>query len=176
MAPIVPSFIEKLNFDEKDLIPAIAQDWLDGAVLMMAWMNRQSLDLTLQTGEIHYWSRSRKEIWHKGATSGHFQKLKGIRYDCDSDAILLSIEQIGSIACHQGKRSCFFHKINLDSSNEFISSFPPSSSELTTIVCPSSAPWATLAPGVFVERADIAVTNVSTASFTSLRFSADFSF
>tara|TARA_Y100001968_G_scaffold324803_1_gene364879 strand:- start:1308 stop:1970 length:663 start_codon:yes stop_codon:yes gene_type:complete len=136
MAPIVPSFIEKLNFDEKDLIPAIAQDWLDGAVLMMAWMNRQSLDLTLQTGEIHYWSRSRKEIWHKGATSGHFQKLKGIRYDCDSDAILLSIEQIGSIACHQGKRSCFFHKINLDSSNEFISSFPPSDacSELFKII------------------------------------------
>ena len=103
------SFIKNLRFDENGLIPAIAQDWLDGAVLMMAWMNSEALSQTIKTREVHYWSRSRNEIWHKGETSGHFQKLKGIRYDCDSDAILLTIEQSGSISCHTGARSCF-HK------------------------------------------------------------------
>ena len=101
-------FLDNLHFDQNGLIPAIAQDWVDGSILMMAWMNKESLTKTLETGEVHYWSRSRKELWHKGKTSGHFQKLKGIRSDCDSDTILLSIEQIGSIACHTGKRSCFF--------------------------------------------------------------------
>ena len=136
MTPISPSFIDKLVFDDKDLIPAIAQDWLDGAVLMMAWMNRESLKLTLKTGEVHYWSRSRKEIWHKGATSGHFQKVKGIRYDCDCDAILLTIEQIGSIACHQGKRSCFFNEIKSNFKDAIVSSSPPSEacSELFKVI------------------------------------------
>ena len=101
-------FIDNLHFDQNGLIPAIAQDWVDGSILMMAWMNKESITKTLESGEVHYWSRSRKELWHKGNTSGHFQKLKGIRTDCDSDTILLSIEQIGSIACHTGKRSCFF--------------------------------------------------------------------
>ena len=101
-------FIDNLHFDQNGLIPAIAQDWLDGSILMMAWMNKESIIKTLESGEIHYWSRSRKELWHKGKTSGHFQKLKGIRTDCDSDTILLSIEQVDSIACHTGKRSCFF--------------------------------------------------------------------
>tara|TARA_Y100001968_G_scaffold25524_1_gene19979 strand:- start:2998 stop:3669 length:672 start_codon:yes stop_codon:yes gene_type:complete len=125
MTPISPSFIDTLAFDDKDLIPAIAQDWLDGSVLMMAWMNRKSLELTLKTGETHYWSRSRKEIWHKGSTSGHFQKVKGIRYDCDRDVILLSIEQIGAIACHEGKKSCFFNEIQVDSKDVLISELPP---------------------------------------------------
>tara|TARA_Y100001968_G_C19319074_1_gene698244 strand:+ start:385 stop:1056 length:672 start_codon:yes stop_codon:yes gene_type:complete len=106
------SFINKLNFDENGLIPAIAQDWLDGAVLMMAWMNKTSLELTLATGQVHYWSRSRQELWLKGSTSGHLQALKDIRYDCDSDALLLIIEQKGSIACHTGTRSCFFNQLN----------------------------------------------------------------
>jgi phosphoribosyl-ATP pyrophosphohydrolase/phosphoribosyl-AMP cyclohydrolase len=90
------------------LIPAIAQDWLDGAVLMVAWMNREALELTLSSGEVHYWSRSRQQLWHKGSSSGHFQNLKGIRYDCDSDVLLLTIEQQGDIACHTGSRSCFY--------------------------------------------------------------------
>ncbi len=101
-------FIDNLHFDQNGLIPAIAQDYVDGTILMMAWMNKESLIKTLESGEVHYWSRSRKELWHKGKTSGHFQKLKGIRSDCDLDTILLSIEQIGSIACHTGERSCFF--------------------------------------------------------------------
>ncbi len=99
--------LDKIRYNEQGLVPAIAQDYLDGTVLMMAWMNRESLAKTLETGEAWYWSRSRQELWHKGATSGHFQKVKGIRYDCDSDALLLTIEQIGDIACHKGERSCF---------------------------------------------------------------------
>ncbi|KGG21441.1 Phosphoribosyl-AMP cyclohydrolase [Prochlorococcus marinus str. SS51] len=109
--PMNQEFIQKLRFNEKGLIPAIAQDWLDGAILMMAWMNKESLEKTLITGEVHYWSRSREKLWHKGETSGHFQILKGIRFDCDSDVMLLSIEQVGSIACHTGARSCFFQEV-----------------------------------------------------------------
>ena len=115
-------FTDNLRFDQNGLIPAIAQDWLDGSILMMAWMNKESITNTLESGEVHYWSRSRKEIWHKGETSGHFQKLKGIRTDCDSDTILLSIEQIGSIACHTGQRSCFFK--DLETNEDVLS--PPS--------------------------------------------------
>ena len=102
------SCIKELNFNEKGLIPAIAQDWLDGAVLMMAWMNREAIEKTITSGEVHYWSRSRNELWHKGETSGHTQILKQMRYDCDADVILLTIEQTGSISCHTGSRSCFF--------------------------------------------------------------------
>lgn len=108
MQPLSPAFIDQLRFNEAGLIPAIAQDWLDGAVLMVAWMNRQALELTLSTREVHYWSRSRQELWHKGATSGHFQDLKAIRYDCDADVLLLTIEQRGDVACHTGARSCFY--------------------------------------------------------------------
>jgi phosphoribosyl-ATP pyrophosphohydrolase/phosphoribosyl-AMP cyclohydrolase len=103
-----PALIEQLRFNEAGLIPAIAQDWLDGAVLMVAWMNREALERTLATGEVHYWSRSRAELWHKGASSGHFQTMRGLRYDCDADVLLLSIEQVGEVACHTGARSCFF--------------------------------------------------------------------
>ena len=115
-------FIDNLHFDQNGLIPAIAQDWVDGSILMMAWMNKESITKTLESGEVHYWSRSRKKLWHKGKTSGHFQKLKGIRADCDTDSLLLSIEQIGSIACHTGKRSCFF--IDLLTNQEI--TYPPS--------------------------------------------------
>lgn len=103
-----PAWIEGLRWNEAGLIPAVAQDWLDGAVLMVAWMNRQALERTLASGEVHYWSRSRQELWHKGATSGHFQTLRGLRYDCDADVLLLTIEQQGEVACHTGARSCFF--------------------------------------------------------------------
>jgi phosphoribosyl-AMP cyclohydrolase / phosphoribosyl-ATP pyrophosphohydrolase len=103
--------IEKIRYDEKGLVPAIVQDYLDGTVLMMAWMNRESLEKTLESGETWFWSRSRQEFWHKGATSGHTQKIQSIRYDCDSDAILVTVEQVGDIACHTGERSCF-HQID----------------------------------------------------------------
>jgi len=110
MHSISPRFIEKLRFNENGLIPAIAQDWLDATVLMMAWMSRESINKTIKTGEAHYWSRSRNEIWHKGETSGHTQILRDIRYDCDADVILLSVQQTGDIACHTGERSCFFEQ------------------------------------------------------------------
>jgi phosphoribosyl-AMP cyclohydrolase / phosphoribosyl-ATP pyrophosphohydrolase len=103
--------VDQIRYNDQGLVPAIAQDYLDGTVLMMAWMNGESLQKTLETGEAHYWSRSRQELWHKGATSGHFQTVEAIRYDCDSDALLLTINQIGDIACHTGERSCF-HQVS----------------------------------------------------------------
>ena len=119
MAPLTSSFqapdaaateqlLSALRFNDAGLIPAVAQDWLDGAVLMVAWMNREAIVRTLETGEVHYWSRSRAELWHKGATSGHIQTLRGWRVDCDADVLLLSIEQSGDVACHTGARSCFY--------------------------------------------------------------------
>jgi phosphoribosyl-AMP cyclohydrolase / phosphoribosyl-ATP pyrophosphohydrolase len=102
---------EKISYDERGLVPAIVQDYLDGAVLMMAWMSQESLIKTLETSETWFWSRSRGELWHKGATSGHIQKVKSIRYDCDSDALLVGVEQLGDIACHTGERSCF-HQVD----------------------------------------------------------------
>ena len=110
--------IEELRFDNNGLIPAIAQDWLDGSILMLAWMNKESLNKTLETRNVHYWSRSRSEIWRKGATSGSTQFLKEIRFDCDNDALVLSIEQNGSGACHTGEKSCFFNEIDSNSMNK----------------------------------------------------------
>lgn len=103
--------LDQIRYDDKGLVPSIIQDYLDGTVLMLAWMNRESLEKTLQTGETWFWSRSRQKLWHKGETSGHLQKVKGLRYDCDSDAVLVSVEQIGDIACHTGERSCF-HQVD----------------------------------------------------------------
>ncbi|WP_425216648.1 phosphoribosyl-AMP cyclohydrolase [Tumidithrix helvetica] len=107
-------WIANLEYDANGLIPAIAQDYQDGSVLMMAWMNRESIALTVATGEAHYWSRSRSELWHKGATSGHIQKVKQLFYDCDADTLLIKIEQVGNIACHTGARSCFFKEVELN--------------------------------------------------------------
>ena len=103
--------VDKIRYDDQGLLPAIVQDYLDGTVLMMAWMNRESLQRTLATGETWFWSRSRQEFWHKGATSGHIQKVQSIRYDCDSDALLVGVEQVGDVACHTGERSCF-HQVD----------------------------------------------------------------
>jgi phosphoribosyl-AMP cyclohydrolase / phosphoribosyl-ATP pyrophosphohydrolase len=103
--------VDAIRYNDQGLVPAIVQDYLDGTVLMMAWMNRESLSQTLATGETWFWSRSRSEFWHKGATSGHVQRVKTIRYDCDSDALLVTVEQIGDIACHTGERSCF-HQVD----------------------------------------------------------------
>ena len=99
--------VEQIRYDAQGLVPAIVQDYLDATVLMMAWMNQESLQKTLNTGETWFWSRSRAELWHKGETSGHIQKVKSLRYDCDSDALLIGVEQVGDIACHTGERSCF---------------------------------------------------------------------
>ena len=110
--------IEELRFDNNGLIPAVAQDYLDGSILMLAWMNKESLYKTLETKNVHYWSRSRSEIWRKGATSGSTQFLKEIRFDCDNDALVLSIEQNGPGACHTGEKSCFFNEINNSSINK----------------------------------------------------------
>lgn len=96
-----------LKYDANGLIPAIAQDYATGEVLMMAWMNAESLTETLRTGQVTYWSRSRSALWAKGATSGHVQMLVEMRIDCDRDALLLQVEQIGP-ACHTNRRSCFY--------------------------------------------------------------------
>ncbi|MBD2017237.1 bifunctional phosphoribosyl-AMP cyclohydrolase/phosphoribosyl-ATP diphosphatase HisIE [Microcoleus sp. FACHB-53] len=103
--------VDKIRYDERGLVPAIVQDYLDGTVLMMAWMNQESLQKTLETGETWFWSRSRSQLWHKGETSGHLQKVRSLRYDCDSDCLLVTVEQIGDIACHTGERSCF-HQVD----------------------------------------------------------------
>ncbi len=103
--------IAQIRYDERGLVPAIVQDYLDGTVLMLAWMNQESLQKTLETGETWFWSRSRAQLWHKGATSGHIQKVQSIRYDCDSDALLVGVEQVGDIACHTGEPSCF-HQVD----------------------------------------------------------------
>ncbi len=93
------------------LIAAVAQDAATGEVLMLAWMNREAWEATLATGEAHYWSRSRQKLWHKGESSGNVQIVKAIRLDCDSDAVVLEIEQVGGSACHTGRRSCFYRRI-----------------------------------------------------------------
>ncbi|PSB05193.1 bifunctional phosphoribosyl-AMP cyclohydrolase/phosphoribosyl-ATP diphosphatase HisIE [Merismopedia glauca] len=103
--------LDKIRYNEQGLVAAIIQDYLDATVLMLAWMNRESLQKTLETGETWFWSRSRQEFWHKGETSGHIQKVRSLRYDCDSDALLIGVEQIGDIACHTGERSCF-HRVD----------------------------------------------------------------
>lgn len=101
------------RFDDKGLIPAIATDASTGEVLMLAWMNAQALSLTITTGEAHYYSRSRQELWHKGATSGHIQKVLEIRTDCDQDAIWIKVEQTGA-ACHTNRPSCFYRRVEGD--------------------------------------------------------------
>jgi phosphoribosyl-AMP cyclohydrolase len=104
-------WLNKVNWSEEGLVPAIAQDAASGDILMVAWMNREALKKTVQLGEAVYWSRSRKKLWHKGEESGHTQKVTEIRLDCDEDVVLLKVEQVGGIACHTGRRSCFFQKL-----------------------------------------------------------------
>ena len=108
------AWLDELAWDKDGLIPAIAQDAATGDVLMFAWMNRDALARTVETGEAVYFSRSRGRLWHKGEESGHTQKIREIRIDCDNDVVLLKIEQVGGIACHTGRRSCFFQKYFAD--------------------------------------------------------------
>ena len=109
------SFYDKLKFNADGLIPAIIQDQANGRVLMMAWMNRASLETTIATGKTHFWSRSRQKFWMKGESSGHTQAVKDIAFDCDGDTLLIQVEQIGA-ACHEGYRSCFFRSAGPDGS------------------------------------------------------------
>jgi len=113
-APASSAWLDDLLWDKDGLIPAIAQDAVTGDVLMFAWMNRDALARTVETGEAVYFSRSRGRLWHKGEESGHTQKVREIRIDCDNDVVLLKIEQVGGIACHTGRRSCFFQKYYAD--------------------------------------------------------------
>jgi len=104
------SFYDQLKFNPDGLIPAIIQEQTTGRVLMMAWMNRASLEKTIETGQTHFWSRSRQEFWRKGETSGHTQTVQHIAFDCDGDTLLIQVEQIGA-ACHEGYKSCFFRSV-----------------------------------------------------------------
>lgn len=108
---IKTDWLNQVKWDENGLVPAIAQDHSTGKILMMAWMNQESLSLTTELGHAVYWSRSRQKLWHKGESSGHQQQVKAIRLDCDGDVIILHIEQVGGIACHTGRESCFFRKL-----------------------------------------------------------------
>ena len=101
---------QAINFDDRGLVPCVMQDWRSGEVLTLAYMNEEALQRTLETGEVHFYSRSRQEIWHKGATSGNVQRVKQLRYDCDGDAIVALVEPAGP-ACHTGERSCFYRDL-----------------------------------------------------------------
>jgi phosphoribosyl-AMP cyclohydrolase len=105
------SWLNKVNWTREGLVPVIAQEVGSGQVLMFAWMDREALRLTMESGQAVYWSRSRKKLWRKGEESGHVQKVKEIRLDCDEDVILLTVEQLGGIACHTGRHRCFFQKL-----------------------------------------------------------------
>lgn len=103
-------WLNKINWSNDGLVPVVTQDAATHRVLTVAWMNREALQKTVATSEAHYWSRSRKKLWHKGEESGHVQKVKAIRLDCDEDVVLLEVEPLGGIACHTGRESCFFQK------------------------------------------------------------------
>jgi phosphoribosyl-AMP cyclohydrolase len=105
------SWLNKVNWTHDGLVPVITQEAGTGKVLMFAWMDRDALKLTVETGHAVYWSRSRKKLWHKGEESGHVQQVREIRLDCDEDVILLTVEQVGGIACHTGRHRCFFQKL-----------------------------------------------------------------
>lgn len=104
-------WLDRIHWGADGLIPAVTQETGSGRVLTVAWVNREALQQTVETGEVHYWSRSRKKLWHKGEESGHVQKVKAIRLDCDEDVLLFEVEQVGGIACHTGRHSCFFQEL-----------------------------------------------------------------
>jgi phosphoribosyl-AMP cyclohydrolase len=106
------AWLDKVKWAQDGLVPVVTQEAGSGRVLTVAWMNREALGKTAQTGEAHYWSRSRRKLWRKGEESGHVQKVKSIRLDCDEDVVLLEVEQVGGIACHTGRHSCFFQVLD----------------------------------------------------------------
>ena len=105
------SYLDEVPWNEHELVAVVTQDFSSGKILTVAWMNRDALQKTVETNQAVYWSRSRKKLWRKGEESGHVQKVKEIRIDCDNDAILLQVEQVGGIACHTGHERCFFRKL-----------------------------------------------------------------
>jgi phosphoribosyl-AMP cyclohydrolase len=107
----VSDWIEKVSWNADGLVPAVAQDAASGEVLMLAWMNRESLARSVESGEAWYWSRSRRALWKKGETSGHVQKVVEVRLDCDADTVLLRVESVAGVACHTGRRRCFFNRL-----------------------------------------------------------------
>lgn len=115
------SWLEQVKWNDDGLVPVIAQESVTQHVLTLAWMNRDALLLTMETGHAVYWSRSRQKLWHKGETSGHEQQVKSIRIDCDYDAVLLEVEQLGGIACHTGRHHCFYMRLE---NNEWVSADP----------------------------------------------------
>jgi phosphoribosyl-AMP cyclohydrolase len=104
-------WLDRVAWNAEGLVPAVAQDAASGEVLMLAWMSRESLERTAASGEATYWSRSRRALWKKGETSGHVQKVVEIRLDCDADTVLLRVESVGGVACHTGRRRCFFNRL-----------------------------------------------------------------
>lgn len=106
------NWLDEVKWDDNGLVPAIAQDVNSGRILMMAWMNREALALTAREKRAVYWSRSRGKLWRKGESSGHIQKLHELRLDCDADVVLLKVEQLGGIACHTGRESCFYRRFD----------------------------------------------------------------
>lgn len=108
MVLLAMSYLDDINWDNDGLVPAIAQDKTSGQILMVAWMNREALELTVNENRAIYWSRSRQKLWRKGEESGHIQQLIELRLDCDSDVIMMKVNQIGNIACHTGRISCFY--------------------------------------------------------------------
>ncbi len=108
---MMAAWLDDIKWDEDGLVPAIAQETGTGKILMMAWMNRESLALSVKEGRAIYWSRSRNKLWRKGEESGHVQTLKDIRLDCDNDVVLLEVEQLGGIACHTGRHNCFYKQL-----------------------------------------------------------------
>ncbi len=104
------NWLDEIKWDSNGLVPAIAQDWQSGRVLMMAWMNREALQLTTEENRAVYWSRSRNKLWRKGEESGHVQQLHEVRLDCDADVVILQVEQVGGMACHTGRESCFYRR------------------------------------------------------------------
>ena len=112
VADSTPAWVAEVAFDDQGLIPAIAQDATTNQILMVAWMNAESLAETAQTGRAVFWSRSRKRLWRKGEESGHVQQVREIRLDCDGDVIVLKVDQVGGIACHTGRASCFYRRLD----------------------------------------------------------------
>jgi phosphoribosyl-AMP cyclohydrolase len=108
---VTEDWIETVAWSADGLVPAVAQDAASGEVLMLAWMSRESLRRTVETGEAVYWSRSRKSLWRKGETSGHAQRVVEVRLDCDADTVLLRVESVAGVACHTGRRRCFFNRL-----------------------------------------------------------------
>lgn len=112
--PNTHAWLDQVKWNDDGLVAAIAQDALSGRVLMMAWMNKESLQLSISSGDAIYWSRSRSKLWRKGESSGNVQKIQSISLDCDGDALLMQVEQIGGIACHTGRQSCFYRQLKGD--------------------------------------------------------------